>query len=229
MFPLGDDNSKLRRRGYVTYGLIALNVLVFLYEFSLGSESQALQDFIMTWGAVPERIAAGDGLITLLTSMFLHGGWAHLIGNMLFLFVFGDNVEDAFGHVKYLAFYLITGLIATAAHILLNLNSASAGIPSVGASGAISGVLGAYIVMFRSNSVKVLLGRFVQTVPAWMMIGLWAVQQFIATFATITTTSQTSGGVAYAAHAGGFIAGVVIGFVLSRIQPAPQLAQRRKA
>lgn len=197
MFPIGDDNSANHVTPIVTYVLIAINVLVFLFEASLGA---GVQEFINTWGTVPADILSGEGYITLLTSMFLHGGWAHLIGNMLFLWVFGDNIENRMGHFWYLAFYLVSGLAASAAHILLNPESI---IPSVGASGAISGVLGAYILLFHSNRVRVLMFRAIVVVPAWMMIGLWAVQQFIATFAVIGQTEQT-GGVAYAAHAGGF-------------------------
>jgi membrane associated rhomboid family serine protease len=158
--------------------------------------------------------------------MFLHGGWAHLIGNMAFLWVFGDNVEDAFGHFGYLVFYLVTGLAASAAHIFLNQGSP---VPSVGASGAISGILGAYIVFFGSNSIRVLFGFFVTTVPAWLMIGLWAGQQFLATYGTIARTEQTDGGVAYAAHAGGFVAGLLLAIVLRGTlgQPEQRPASRQ--
>jgi membrane associated rhomboid family serine protease len=216
MFPIGDDDSRLRRPGYVNYALIALNVLVFGYQVSLGSESSALQDFILRWGVVPEKIIAGNNLLSLITSMFLHGGWAHLIGNMAFLWVFGNNIEDALGHVGYLIFYLLTGLAASAVHIWLSAGTANASIPSVGASGAISGVLGAYIVLFGTNRIRVLIGYFVTMLPAWMMIGLWAGQQILATYATIANTDQTTmgGGVAYGAHAGGFLAGVVAAFAL---------------
>jgi membrane associated rhomboid family serine protease len=217
MFPIGDDNSRRVRTPIVTYVLIALNVLVFLYQLSLG---QGVQGFIERWAVVPANILQGEGLLTLLTSMFMHGGYAHIFGNMLFLWTFGDNVEDAMGHLVYLVFYLLTGLVASAAHIFLNMDST---IPSLGASGAISGVLGAYIVMFGTNAVRVLIGYFVTVVPAWIMIGLWAVQQFLATYATIADTAQT-GGVAYAAHAGGFLAGLV-GGVLARTMERPRVEQ----
>jgi len=210
MFPIGDDNSDITRRPVVTWLLILVNVVVFLYELSLGA---GLGQFIMRWGAVPTHILDGRDYATLFTAMFLHGGWMHLIGNMFFLKVFGDNVEDRFGHGLFLAFYLGTGLAAHAANILL---SPTSSIPSVGASGAISGVLGAYIVMFHRNHVRVLLGYWVTTVPAWMMIGFWAVQQFLSTYLTVANTEQTSG-VAYAAHAGGFLAGVILAFVLRRV------------
>lgn len=218
MFPIGDEN----RRGHivptVNYLLIAINILVFLYEISLGSD-QATQGFIERYGTIPQEIVHGQDLYTLLTSMFVHGGWAHIIGNMLFLIVFGDNVEDALGHLGYLIFYIATGLAASIAFILLNTGS---DIPSVGASGAISGILGAYIIFFGGNSVRVLIGIFITVVPAWVMIGLWAVQQFIATYGAIAYTDQTSGGVAYAAHAGGFIMGVVVGLVLRNMLGRPE-------
>ncbi len=208
MFPVGDDNSEITRFEIVTWVLIGINVLVFVYELMLGPD---LDHFIRIWGTIPREITRGEDLYTLFSSMFLHGGFAHIFGNMLFLKVFGDNVEDRLGHLRFLLFYLITGLIASLIYAFLNSDS---GIPSVGASGAISGVLGAYIVMFRSNRVSVFFGFGLFHVPAWMMIGFWAAQQFLATYASIAYTEQTDGGgVAYAAHAGGFVAGVVLAFV----------------
>ncbi|MEM8530957.1 MAG: rhomboid family intramembrane serine protease [Chloroflexota bacterium] len=212
MLPIGDDNRHRQSWPVVTAVLVVINVLVFLYQASLGP---AIQGFINDWGVVPADILAGVGFMTLLTSMFMHGGWAHLIGNMTFLWIFGDNIEDRLGRWKYLAFYLLTGLAASATHILLNPTST---IPSVGASGAISGILGAYIVLFGSNRVRVLIGRVVQTVPAWTMLGLWALQQGVATFAAIGQTEQTSG-VAYGAHLGGFIAGVIGAFIIRAAIP----------
>jgi membrane associated rhomboid family serine protease len=221
MFPIGDQNRQGHITPVVNYVLIALNIAVFLYQNSLPERAYAVsceqaaaasvQGFVCQYGVRPFEILAGQDLFTLLTSMFLHGGWAHLIGNMAFLWVFGDNVEDAFGHFGYLVFYLVTGLAASAAHIFLNQGSP---VPSVGASGAISGILGAYIVFFGGNAIRVLFGFFITTVPAWLMIGLWAGQQFLATYGTIARTEQTDGGVAYAAHAGGFIAGLLLAFVL---------------
>ena len=210
MFPIGDENRHGHITPVVNYLLLAINLAVFFYQVSLGSES-AIQEFINTYGVIPQEIFVRQDLFTLLTSMFMHGGWAHIIGNMLFLWVFGDNVEDAFGHLGYLVFYLLTGLMASAAHIILNPASP---IPSVGASGAISGILGAYIIFFGGNAIRVLIGYFVTVVPAWMMIGLWAAQQFIATYGSLAVTEQTTGGVAYAAHAGGFLAGLIIGVLL---------------
>lgn len=220
MFPIGDQNRHGHITPVVNYALIAINIAVFLYQITLPDPQTArscaetvastVQGFVCQYGVVPAEIVGGQDLFTLLTSMFVHGGWAHIIGNMMFLWVFGDNVEDAFGHLGYLVFYLVTGLAASAAHILLDAGST---IPSVGASGAISGVLGAYIVFFGGNPIRVLIAYFITVVPAWIMIGLWAIQQFIATYGSIAATEQT-GGVAYAAHAGGFIAGLVLGIAL---------------
>ena len=216
MMPLGDDDSGRRTMPVVTYVLIAINVLVFVL---LELPKPDIDAFLTQWGTVPAEIVAGRGLITLVTSMFLHGGWAHLGGNMLFLWIFGDNVEDAFGHVLYLVFYLVCGLVASLAQVFL---APSSTIPGVGASGAISGVLAGYIVMFTSNRVRVLLGRAVTSVPAYMMIGLWIVLQFVNGFASIANTAET-GGVAYGAHVGGFVAGLILTFLLravARVQPA---------
>ena len=218
MFPIGDEN----RRGHITpvvnYILIAINIAVFFFQIQLGS-GEALQDFINRYGVISSEIAGGQDLYTLLTSMFLHGGWAHIIGNMLFLWVFGDNVEDAFGHLGYLVFYLLTGLAASGAHILVDTGS---NIPSVGASGAISGVLGAYMIFFGGNAIRVLIGYFVTVVPAWIMIGMWAAQQFVATYGSLVQTEQTTGGIAYAAHAGGFVAGLIVAVVLRGTTGRPE-------
>ena len=208
MLPIGDDNSERTRFPVVTYGLIALNVLVFIYELILG---RGLEAFLNEWGSVPAEIMRGEDLHALFTSMFLHAGFAHLLGNMFFLKIFGDNVEDRLGHGIFLAFYLITGLAASMAHILLDPSSR---IPSVGASGAISGILGAYIIYFARNRVNVWIFFMVLTVPAWTMIGFWAAEQFLATIGSIATTEETTGGVAYGAHAGGFVAGVLLGLLL---------------
>lgn len=222
MLPLGDDDSGRRTLPVVTYALIAVNVLVFVL-FELPNPN--LDEFITQWGTVPAEIMAGRGLITLITSMFLHGGWAHLLGNMLFLWIFGDNVEDAFGHSLYTAFYFVAGLAASMAQVLL---SPSSTIPGVGASGAISGVLAAYIVMFGSNRVRVLIGGMLTTVPAYVMIGLWIVLQFVNGFASIANTAQT-GGVAYGAHVGGFLAGLVLTFLLRGVVRAQLTAGARRS
>ena len=203
MLPLGDDDSDRRTFPFVTYALIAINVLVFvLLELPQGENLDA---FLTRWGTIPAQIAAGNGLITLITSMFLHGGWLHLGSNMLFLWIFGDNVEDAFGHVLYLLFYLVCGIAASLAQVLINISS---DVPGVGASGAIAGVLAGYIVLFGSRPVRVLMQGVLTSVPSYVMIGLWIVTQLLAGF------GGTTDGVAYWAHIGGFFAGLVLTFLL---------------
>ncbi len=207
MLPLGDDNSARRTFPIVTYGLIALNVLMFLVELTSGDP------FIARWSFVPSRFAAnpsGDWL-TIFTSMFMHAGWIHLGGNMLYLFIFGDNVEDRLGHLRYLLFYLLSGLAATFAQYMFSLGS---NIPNLGASGAIAGVLGAYIIMFPGERVRVLMGYAVVQMSALVVIGFWIVLQVLSSLATVTTSSQTGGGgVAYMAHIGGFLAGIVLTYI----------------
>lgn len=216
MLPLGDDNSDRKTFPFVTYALIAINVLVFvLLELPQG---QNLDAFLTRWGTVPAQIMAGNGLVTLITSMFLHGGWLHLGSNMLFLWIFGDNVEDAFGHGLYLLFYFVCGIAASFAHILVDTTST---IPGVGASGAIAGVLAAYIVLFGARPVRVLMGGILTSVPSYVMIGLWFVTQLVSGF------GGQSDGVAYWAHIGGFIAGLVLTFVLRGFTRNASTAARR--
>jgi membrane associated rhomboid family serine protease len=219
MFPIGDRNRPGHITPVVNYALIAINVAVFLYQITLGDSGAqtcaeaslaTTQGFICNFGVIPSEIVQGQDLFTLLTAMFVHGGWGHIFGNMVFLLVFGDNVEDVFGHLGYLVFYLVTGLAATATQIALGPEST---IPNVGASGAISGVLGAYIIFFGGNAIHVLIGFFIATVPAWLMIGLWAVTQFVNTYGSFMQTEET-GGVAYGAHAGGFVAGLALAILL---------------
>jgi len=205
MFPIGDDNTSRRTVPLVTYALIALNVLFFVVEL-IGGDA-----FIGKWAFVPSRFLAnplGDSL-TLFTAMFMHAGWLHLGGNMLYLWIFGDNVEDRFGHVKFTIFYILCGLVATLAQLAFSLKS---DVPNLGASGAIAGVLGAYILLFPKREVKVLLGQQVIQVPALIVIGLWIVLQFFSGVGSIADTAQT-GGVAYMAHIGGFVAGFVLTFL----------------
>jgi len=214
MLPIGDDNSGRRTVPLVTYALIALNVLFFFLELSGGDA------FIGKWAFVPSRFLAnpfGDSL-TLFTSMFMHAGWVHLGGNMLYLWIFGDNVEDRFGHIKFTIFYLLCGIAATFAQLAFSLGS---DVPTLGASGAIAGVLGAYILMFPKGKVRVLQGQQVIQVPALIVIGLWIVLQFFSGIGSIADTAQT-GGVAYMAHIGGFLAGFVLTLLL-RGKPRPRL------
>ncbi|HSL43974.1 MAG TPA: rhomboid family intramembrane serine protease [Anaerolineales bacterium] len=207
MMPLGDDNSGRRITPIVTYILIALNLLVFFLELNNGDA------FIQRWAFVPSRFLADPGgdFVTLFTSMFMHAGWLHLLGNMLYLWIFGDNVEDRLGHGLFLVFYILCGLAATFAQLAFNMAS---NIPNLGASGAIAGVLGAYLIMFPRGRVNVLLGRFVTPMSALVVIGFWFLIQIFSQISAFTASSQTEGGVAYMAHIGGFIAGVILTFLL---------------
>jgi membrane associated rhomboid family serine protease len=226
MFPIGDENEHTGL-AFVTITLIVLNVVAFLNEINRPAE--AVQAFIFAWGVVPREYVAGTDLppfipvpywSTILTSMFLHGGWGHLGGNMLFLWIFGDNIEHRLGHLRFVVFYLLCGLAASLAHILFNSGSI---VPAVGASGAISGVLGGYLLMFPRNRVYVLTWGGVMAVPALFMLGLWIVTQFINGVGSIAVTDETSaaGGVAYMAHIGGFVAGLVLAplFAAGRRRP----------
>jgi membrane associated rhomboid family serine protease len=212
MLPIGDDNTSRRTVPLVTYALIALNVLFFIMELTGGDA------FVGKWAFVSSRFLAnplGD-FLTLFTSMFMHAGWLHLGSNMLYLWIFGDNVEDRFGHIQFTIFYLLCGLAAMFAQMAFSFNS---NVPSLGASGAIAGVLGAYILLFPKGKVKVLQSQRVIQVPALIVIGLWIVLQFFSGIGSIATTAQT-GGVAYMAHIGGFVAGFVLTFLFRRSRRA---------
>ena len=215
MFPIGDDNSSRRTVPLVTYALIVMNVLFFFVELSGGDA------FIQKWAFVPSRFLANPGgdILTIFTSMFMHAGWVHLGGNMLYLWIFGDNVEDRFGHLKFIIFYLLCGIAAMFAQLAF---SAGSNVPNLGASGAIAGVLGAYILMFPKGKVNVLMGRGVIPMSALVVIGLWIVLQLFSGIGSIADTSQT-GGVAYMAHIGGFLAGLALTFVLGGKRGTPQL------
>jgi len=216
MFPIGDDDSSRRTVPLVTYALIALNVLFFFVEQSGGDA------FIRKWAFVPGRFLAnpfGD-FPTLFSSMFMHAGWVHLGGNMLYLWIFGDNVEDRFGHMKFAIFYVLCGLLATFAQLAFSLSS---NVPNLGASGAIAGVLGAYILLFPQGKVRVLQGQRVIQVPALIVIGIWIVLQFFSGIGSIADTAQT-GGVAYMAHIGGFVAGFALTFLFRGSGGAPARA-----
>ncbi|MEX0610992.1 MAG: rhomboid family intramembrane serine protease [Pirellulales bacterium] len=239
VMPIGDDNTGRTIRPFVNYSLIAANILVFVLFQRMGENEK----FTYSFSTVPREIATGEdqvtpdrevehpitgqrvpvpGLqptpisvyITLLTSMFMHGGIAHLLGNMLFLWIFGDNVEDTLGHLRYLLFYLVCGLIASLAHVFTTVAMSGAGseeslIPSLGASGAISGVLGGYIMLHPHRRVTVFMFRMITQVPAYVAIGLWFLFQLLSGLGALGEGSQ-AGGVAYAAHIGGFIAGLVL-------------------
>jgi membrane associated rhomboid family serine protease len=214
MFPIGDERVAGGPPPLVTFGLIALNVVAFLVELAQPSES-ALQAFIQAWGVVPQEYSTAQDLpptiplpfwSTLLTSMFLHGGWMHLGGNMLYLWIFGDNLEKVMGAARFAIFYLVCGLAASFAHIVFGPGSS---IPAVGASGAISGVLGGYLLLFPHNRVRVLTRGGIAQVPALVVLGFWIVIQLINGVGSVSATAETAG-VAYMAHVGGFVAGLVL-------------------
>lgn len=230
MLPWG-DSLRSRTTPFVNWALLLVNFLVFLYELQLQSQplsrfSQAsqLDRWIFQWGAVPCAITDrctlpvdrpldmfGGDFLTLITSQFIHGGWMHLLGNLLFLWIFGDNIEDAMGHVRYLVFYLAGGVVAGLAQVLFDPASQ---VPSVGASGAIAAVLGAYLVLYPTAQVRVIIPIFIiglpGRVPAVLMMGFWFLLQLWGAGALAETARGGEGGVAYWAHIGGFIAGVVL-------------------
>ncbi len=212
MIPLR-DTIPVRRFPVVNTALIALNVLVFLFESILSTDQ--LDRFIWQWGLVPARLWTGGGVVAwlaLFTSMFMHGGWMHLISNMFALYIFGDNVEDRLGPARYILFYLCSGLAASAVHLVAYSGSS---LPTVGASGAIAGVLGAYLVLYPRARVVTLVPIFyfirIIEIPALIYLGFWFISQlFNGFFALATTDVLTSGGVAWWAHIGGFVFGVVV-------------------
>ncbi|MEO0105666.1 MAG: rhomboid family intramembrane serine protease [candidate division WOR-3 bacterium] len=201
MIPLRDDIPSLKRPIFV-YLIVIINVLIFLYELTLGAY---LKDFILEYGIIPVSIIKGEGLSTLFTGMFLHGNFIHILGNMLYLWVFGDNVEDIFGHFWFLVMYFLSGLAGSILHILRNPYSQD---PMIGASGAISGVLGAYLVLFPNARILTLIpiGFFLRIalVPAFLFLGIWILLQFL--YSSIGVP-----GVAWSAHIGGFIIGLIMG------------------
>ena len=250
VFPLYDDNSDRTTTPIVNYILIGLNILVFVFFQQLGANDR----FTYAFSTVPQEIVSGKDIttadrvveepvtgqqvqlpglqptpvsvyLTLITSMFMHGGLAHLFGNMLFLWIFGDNLEHTLGHVRYTIFYLVCGLIASLAHVFSTAifagDSSSMLIPSLGASGAISGVLGGYILLHPKRRVTVLLFRMLTQVPAYVAIGIWFAFQLISGLGILGGGAQ-EGGVAYAAHIGGFVAGLALVkvFTIGRIQTA---------
>ncbi|MBK7095471.1 MAG: rhomboid family intramembrane serine protease [Saprospiraceae bacterium] len=213
IFPIGDDQIKGGYKPIFSYSFIAINVLLYLFEVSLISSGQ-LSYFIEEYGAIPVEISSGKDLYTLFTNIFLHGGWMHLIGNMLFLWIFADNIEATIGNIRFLLFYLGSGMFASLIHVLFNLESS---IPSIGASGAISAVLGSYLVMFPRSRVRILVIYFFSSfnLSAYIFLGLWIVFQVISGISAMNQ-SPDSGGVAYWAHIGGFGFGIVYGLIAKR-------------
>jgi rhomboid family protein len=249
LFPIADDNRDRRTTPIVNYVIILINVLVFVFLQGLGSNTR----FTYAFSTVPEEIVTNHDVVTrdrvlehpvtgqtveipglqptpipvwltLITSMFMHGGIAHIFGNMLFLWIFGDNLEDKVGHLRYAIFYLTCGILAGLAHVFTTVafaggNEAALLVPSLGASGAISGVLGGYLLLFPTRRVMVVISWFVTAVPAFIAIGLWFVFQIISGLGVLGSGSQM-GGVAYAAHIGGFVAGLILvkPFMIGRTQ-----------
>lgn len=207
MLPIGDDNSSRRLFPLVTYAIVLVNIFAFMLEL-LGGDA-----FVVNWSLVPSRFFSNPfrEAINLFTAMFMHAGWMHLGGNMLYLLIFGDNVESRFGHVKFLIFYIICGLAASFAQMLFTPLS---DIPILGASGAIAGVLGAYLILFPKRRVRVLFLFRITTLPALVVIGLWFLLQLFSSIGSIASTAQ-SGGVAYLAHVGGFVAGFILTLILT--------------
>jgi membrane associated rhomboid family serine protease len=221
MIPLRDDNPTTIKP-VVTVALIVVNAMVFMYQLSLGPQEERL--FVYQFGAIPSVILGSRNLsaeavaippvLTVFTSMFLHGGFMHLIGNMLYLWIFGNNIEDAMGHLRFTVFYVVSGVAASFAHTLTNLDST---LPAIGASGAISGVLGAYLLLYPRAQVLVLvpLGLFtrIMYIPAFIVLGMWFLLQL---FAGTFSAGQGGGGVAWWAHIGGFVAGMALVAVFKR-------------
>ncbi len=233
LFPIGDTNVKGGYKPYVSYAFIGLNVLIFFIQFFSGTDDQ----LVCSFGTIPYDISRGDGYHTLLTSMFMHGGWMHLIGNMMFLWVFADNIEAVEGNVRFILFYLCGGLAASLLHIGIEMwtsgpeiagcclpcvesmtcaatqSSCAGSIPAVGASGAISAVLGAYLVLFPKSRIKVFFFVTSFTIPALVFLGLWFAEQLVSGLGALSPIAGAAGGVAWWAHIGGFLFGLGYGFL----------------
>lgn len=233
--PVGDDNRDRQRTPYINYLFIGINILVFIFFQGMGGNL----NFTFAYATVPAEILTGNDIVsdskvfrdaltgervtmpglqptnipvylTLITSMFMHGGWAHLLGNMLFLMVFGDNIEDAMGHRRYFYFYLLCGVLAGLSHVFTSaFTSQSIYIPSLGASGAVSGVMGGYMMLFPTRAVHMWVFFFITSVPAFLAVGIWFLFQVINGMGMLGG-EESAGGVAYAAHIGGFIAGFLL-------------------
>ena len=231
MLPIADINPR-RRVPIITWALIAANLVIFFWELSF-PESQ-LNRVFEDLSVVPRNATAlgwfaPETLLDIIRSMFFHGGWDHILGNMLYLFLFGDNVEDRFGYIGFLVLYFLSGFVAAYTQIIIDPNST---IPLVGASGAIAGVLGSYLVLFPGVKVRgiIPLGRIstLQEWPAILVLGMWFVLQLVNGFGSLGASAEYGGGVAFFAHIGGFIAGVVLTFILKAIVPQPPADQRRE-
>ncbi len=247
LIPIGDDDRNLPGMAIVTLLLIAANLAVFFLFQQMGNNTA----FTYGWSVIPVEISRGIDLVqsqgvviggeevripqapgptpiylTIISAMFMHGSYMHLFGNLLYLWIFGDNVEHRFGAIPFLLLYLASGFVATIAQILIDPASV---IPNLGASGAISGVLGAYLVLFPRNRVHALFFYFVISIPAVVAIGVWIAFQFVNGYGAIMVTEETAGGVAYGAHIGGFVAGIVLAFIMKLVIPVRTRREDRTA
>lgn len=249
LFPISDDDRRLSGTAYITIGLVLANLAVFF----LLQQAGANEAFTYGWSVIPREIVSGADLVapqevrlgeevvsipqapgptpiylTILSAMFMHGGFAHLFGNLLYLWIFGDNVEHRFGSRLFLGFYLVSGLAATVAQIVLDTASV---VPNLGASGAISGVLGAYLVLFPRNRVYAIFFFNIISIPAILAIGVWILFQLFNGYGAIMASQETVGGVAYGAHIGGFVAGAIMALVMRPLvkQERPNVFQHREA
>lgn len=214
IFPIGDDQIEKGYKPIFSYSFIVFNVLVFILQMSLSRLSYI--EFITDFGTIPIDIVNGHGYYTLFTNMFLHGSWMHLIGNMVFLWVFADNIEATIGNIPFFVFYVFGGVVASLSHVFFNMESE---IVSLGASGAIAAVLGAYLVMFPKSKVKMIFILFMTTfkIPAYLFLGIWFVQQIVSGVGDMGSGADQTGGVAWWAHIGGFVFGVVGGLIAKQI------------
>ena len=218
LIPFGDASRRTLRTPIITRAIILLNAIVFAIELSGGDP------FVQQWSVIPADIASGRHWITILTAMFMHGGWMHILGNMVFLWAFGPEVEDAMGRFPFLVFYLLSGLVASLAQVFAMAHST---VPNLGASGAIAGVMGAFLVTYPRDRIKTLILFFwfirVTLIPASLLIGLWFLVQLFSQIGSVA--SVQSGGVAYMAHVGGFLFGAATARLFERFQriPAPEL------
>jgi membrane associated rhomboid family serine protease len=217
MIPLSDTSRRPARYPAMTTAIILINVLVFVLEL-IGGES-----FVRQWSVIPADIVSGRNWLTVFSAMFMHGGWMHIIGNMVFLHAFGPEIEDAMGRLRYLTFYLLSGIAATLAQILI---SPFSHVPNLGASGAIAGVMGAFLITYPKDRIRVLLVIFVfirtTMIPASLLIGVWFIIQLFSQFGAVADVQ--SGGVAYAAHVGGFLFGVISARLFERFSSTPAWA-----
>ena len=212
IIPIADENVQNAQRPWISYALITINVLIFLFEASMPREQ--LEQFTLTYGAIPVELTNGQDLYTLISSMFLHGGWIHLLGNMAFLWIFADNIEALIGKYYFILFYVIGGFCATLAHVLTDPGSQ---VPMIGASGAISAIMGIYLVLFYASRIKVLFLLIFRpfVIPAWLFLGIWIAQQLMSGIGTLNTTAEGNN-VAWWAHIGGFAFGVLIGLLVRK-------------